>query len=338
MSEKKKEKSFFLPLPHFEQFLASEHVWSKIVIRRWPKESHFEIIERVERCLVLPVTGRVSRVPEISPEEGAMIEPLGEGRFADQIRLFLILPSEDRHHIRERVVAHLVVTVESNPASLEEVSLGGGGASYKVQTAHAVDPQHENAQFLRDGKQRFRGIPRRSVSHFTRVEDRVNVFVDRSRRSLPSLRSVSRLDQTATHHRGFLPFLPQSRFPLEILASFHSGKKEERKKKKKKKRKEKIRDSRFQRSLRLRSRYLLRVSFHSREQEDTHTIEVSTLLFLLGFFGCFSPLNTADQQHLRREEFPAAGSKERTMVPFFRRMILVNGGVDEHLSNFSLFT
>lgn len=179
----------------------------------------------------------------------------------------------------------------------------------------------------------MRSIPRRSISHFTRVEDRVNVFVDRSR-PLPS-RSVcrSRLDQAATHHRGFRPVLPQSRLPLEILALFHP----EKRKKRGGGKKRKIGDSRSN-VIAIRSRYLLRVSFHAREEEDTHTIEVSTLLSLLGFFGCFSPLNTADQQHLRREEFTAAGSKERTMVPFSRRMILVNGGVDEHFSNFSLFT
>lgn len=163
----------------------------------------------------------------------------------------------------------------------------------------------------------------------------MNVFVDRSR--FLSSRSVRRFDQATTNHRGFRPFLPQSRFPFEILASFHSEKKERKGGKKKKK---KIRDSRSNvPTFAIRSRYLLRVSFHSREEEeDTHTIEVSTLLFLLGFFGCFSPLNTADQQHLRREELAATGSKERTMVPFSRRVILDNGGVDEQLSNFSLFT
>lgn len=86
------------------------------------------------------------------PEEGATIEHGRDVRFADRVRLFLILPCEDRHQIWERVIAHLVVTVESNPSGLEEISLGGGRASYKVQTAHAVDPQHENAQFLGGGK------------------------------------------------------------------------------------------------------------------------------------------------------------------------------------------
>ena len=135
-----------LPLFHFEQLLAGEHVRPEVIVGGRLDEAELQIVERVERRLVLAVGGGVAGVAKVSPEKWAAVEHPRHRRLAQRVRLRLVLPGQYRHQIWERVVAHLVVPVEPNPAGVAEVSVGERRAAHKVQSADAVDAEHQDAQ------------------------------------------------------------------------------------------------------------------------------------------------------------------------------------------------
>jgi len=107
-----------LPFLDFEEPLAGQHVGSQIIIRGWLDEADLEVVECVEDGLVLAIGRDVAGIAEIVPEKRAVVELVSHRRFASRVRLLRHLTGQDRHQIREGVVADLVVTPQIDPTGL----------------------------------------------------------------------------------------------------------------------------------------------------------------------------------------------------------------------------
>lgn len=111
------------------------------------------------------------------PEEGTIIELVGHRRFAQRIRLLRRLTGENRHQVRKRVVADLVVALQTDPTGLAQIPLRLRHSAIKVQSADAVDAEDEHAQL----PGRVPGQADVTIAHLLRIQDRVNILVHRLR-------------------------------------------------------------------------------------------------------------------------------------------------------------
>lgn len=118
------------------------------------------------------------------------------------------LTGQNRHQIRERVVADLVVALQTDPAGLAQILLGLRHRAVEVEPTDAVDTEDKHAQLPR-GVSELSVIAIHAIEHFLRIQNRVNVLVYRFRRELRRLRL----------HFGF-----RSRFTRDVH-HFHLGRK-----------------------------------------------------------------------------------------------------------------
>ena len=184
-----------------------------------------------------------------------------------------------------------------------QVSVGERRAAHKVQSADAVDAEQQDAQL--SGKRSVADVgavgsdvgsgvesavveggvlesagrrlddPLHPIANLVGIRDRVNVLVDgfaASGSSFTGVVAVGLLDGAADHG-GLRLVVGQRRLSLEALASFHPARRK---------------------SVRLVGRSFGAVAVTSLSLSlsvlPTHTIDVSTLLSLVGFSGCFSAL------------------------------------------------
>lgn len=112
------------------------------------------------------------------PDERTVIELVGHRRFALRVRLLWRLTRQNRHKVRKRVVADLVVALQTDPTGLAQILLGLGHSAIKVQSADTVDAEDKHAQLPRE----VPGLAAVAIAHLFRIQDRVNILVHRLHR------------------------------------------------------------------------------------------------------------------------------------------------------------